>query len=223
MRVSTRGLSHHFPGAPALFPPLDLDLVAGQLVAVCGPSGCGKSTLLSLLAGWVTPASGRVERDGVRRIGWVFQSPHGVSGRTAIDHVVLPLLAAGHRRVAAESRALGLLALFGLDQVAGRPFRALSGGEAQRLMLARAVATGPDLLLVDEPTAQLDLATARSVSGTLVHLAQAGSVVVVATHDPGARRACSHVVDLAEQAPRLVEQPVPAVAGPSSPGVEGQE
>ena len=63
MRVSTRGLSHHFPGAPALFPPLDLDLVAGQLVAVCGPSGCGKSTLLSLLAGWVTPASGRVERD----------------------------------------------------------------------------------------------------------------------------------------------------------------
>jgi ABC-type lipoprotein export system ATPase subunit len=135
-----------------------------------------------------------------------------VSARTAIDHVVLPLLASGRSRSSAESEALGLLSLFGLDQVAGRAFRALSGGEAQRLMLARAVATRPDLLLVDEPTAQLDLATARTVSGTLVHLAQEGCVVVVATHDPGARRACSHVVDLADPRPRLVAQP--AAAGP---------
>lgn len=213
MIVRTRGLTHYFPGAPPLFPPLDLDLLPGQLVAVCGPSGCGKSTLLSLLAGWVSPAGGTVEREGIRRVGWVFQSPHGVSGRTAIDHVALPLLAAGASRPAAESEALGLLGLFGLDQVAGRPFRALSGGEAQRLMLARAVASHPDLLLVDEPTAQLDLATARTVSATMVHLAQAGTVVVVATHDPGARSVCSHVVDLAGPNPRLVPQPVPEPAG----------
>ena len=130
----------------------------------------------------------------------MFQNPHGVARRTAIDHVVLPLLARKHTRSEAEERALAVLSLFGLVAVAGRPFRDLSGGEAQRLMLARAVATAPDLLLVDEPTAQLDQRTAATVNQTLANVAQEDTIVVIATHDPATRAACTHVIDLAVDA-----------------------
>ncbi|NEB06769.1 ATP-binding cassette domain-containing protein, partial [Streptomyces sp. SID13726] len=150
------------------------------------------------LAGWVAPRSGTIERVGVERTGWVFQNPHGVARRAALDHVVLPLLARGARRRDAETEALDVLDRFALAPVAGRPFRALSGGEAQRLMLARAVALAPDLLLVDEPTAQLDLATAATVNDVLAGIAQQSSIVVVATHDPHTRDACTRVVDLAD-------------------------
>ncbi len=196
-RVRGVGLSHRFGTNPELFTDLDLDLEAGQVVGLCGPSGSGKSTLLSIVAGWEQPTGGRVERIDVDRTCWVFQNPHGVARRTAIDHVVLPLLAKGLARSEAEERALAVLSLFRLVAVAARPFRDLSGGEAQRLMLARAVATGPDLLLVDEPTAQLDQRTAATVNQTLAHVAQEDTIVVIATHDPATRAACTHVIDLA--------------------------
>lgn len=195
--VMGREVSHRFGEAPFLFSPLDFTFRPGQVVGLCGPSGCGKSTLLSILAGWVTPTQGCVEMPGVSKVGWVFQNPHGVPGRTALDHVVFPLLCHGLTRVHAEDRALATLDLFGLAAVGGRPFRALSGGEAQRLMLARAVAIAPDLLLVDEPTAQLDLRTAHTVNTTLCNLAASGAIVVVATHDPDTRAACTEVIDLA--------------------------
>lgn len=194
--VRARGLSHAFPGTGMLFADLDLDLRPGELVAVVGPSGSGKSTLLSILAGWVTPTRGRIERRHIHTVGWVFQNPYGVPRRTALDHVVLPLLARGLTRAAAEEQAWDLLRRFGLDAVGERPFRDLSGGEAQRLMLARAVATAADLLLVDEPTAQLDRATAATVNRVLAGLAQDDTIVVVATHDPHTRDACTRVVDL---------------------------
>ncbi|MBB2923731.1 ATP-binding cassette domain-containing protein [Cellulomonas cellasea] len=190
------GLSHRFGSNPELFADLDLELRPGQIVGLCGPSGSGKSTLLSIVAGWEQPTGGRVERVDVDRTCWVFQNPHGVARRTAIDHVVLPLLARRHSRAEAEERALAVMSLFGLVAVAGRPFRDLSGGEAQRLMLARAVATAPDLLLVDEPTAQLDQRTAATVNQTLANVAQENTIVVIATHDPATRAACTHVVDL---------------------------
>jgi lipoprotein-releasing system ATP-binding protein len=192
------GVSHGFPGTGPLFEPVTRQVRPGEVLGLCGPSGCGKSTLLSILAGWVTPSTGRVVATGVARIGWVFQNPHGVPGRTAIDHVTLPFLARGLSRAEAEDRALAVLSLFDLVPLAGRPFRALSGGEAQRLMLARAVAAQPDLLLVDEPTAQLDTRTARTVNRTLTNLAQSGSIVVIATHDPETRAACTQVVDLSD-------------------------
>lgn len=200
-QVRVRGLAHAFPPAPPLFTELDLDLVPGEVVAVVGPSGSGKSTLLSILAGWVDPTDGTVERDEIRHIGWVLQNPHGVPRRTALDHVVLPLLARGRTRDAAEAGAMEIMDRFALAPIADRQFRALSGGEAQRLMLARAVATRADLLLVDEPTAQLDLSTAATVNAVLAGIAQDEAIVVVATHDPHTREACTRVVDLTDHIP----------------------
>lgn len=194
--VRAENLGHRFPGTPMLFEDLSFTLVAGRITGLCGPSGCGKSTLLSLLAGWEEPITGSITTEGVERVGWVFQNPYGVPGRSALDHVVLPLIARGQRRAPAEEAALAVMADFRLDTLADRSFRQLSGGEAQRLMLARAVCASPDLLLVDEPTAQLDLRTAGTVNETLGAIARTGTIVVVATHDPHTRDACTDVIDL---------------------------
>ncbi|WP_264029401.1 ATP-binding cassette domain-containing protein [Cellulosimicrobium sp. SH8] len=202
--VRVEGLGHRFPGTPMLFEDLDLRLSPGEVVGLCGPSGCGKSTLLSILAGWETPTAGTLTKIGIERTGWVFQNPYGVPRRSALDHVAFPLVARGQTRRAASAEALGVLRMFDLEHAADRPFSALSGGEAQRLMLARAVCTAPDLLLVDEPTAQLDTRTAATVNATLGNIAAGGSIVVIATHDPDTRAACDRVVDLV----RLVHDPV---------------
>ena len=103
--VSVHDLAHRFPGTDVLFEHLDFTAIPGQTVAICGPSGCGKSTLLSILAGWEKPYHGTVERKNVERVGWVFQNPYGVPGRTALDHVVFPLLGQG---CAARSGAAGV-------------------------------------------------------------------------------------------------------------------
>jgi ABC-type multidrug transport system ATPase subunit len=196
VRVTATGLGHRFPGQPSLFQDLSFTLVPGQVTGLSGPSGSGKTTLLGILAGWIEPAAGQVEHERVARIGWVFQNPVGVARRTTLDHVVLPLLARGYSRRTAELEAAGLLDDFGLGELAGRPFRAISGGEAQRLMLARAVAAQPDLLLVDEPTAQLDPASAGTVASVLGALAREGMIVVVASHDQRLHRAGAATIDL---------------------------
>ncbi|MFV2145133.1 MULTISPECIES: ABC transporter ATP-binding protein [Isoptericola] len=197
------GLAHRFPPDGLLFEDVDMELRAGELVALVGPSGSGKSTLMAILAGWLVPSRGQVVREGLVHTGWVFQNPHGSARRSALDHVVLPLLARGRSRHTAEPEARRILAKFGVSDSAERPFRALSGGEAQRLMLARAVATAPDLLLVDEPTAQLDLATSATVNRVLAQLVQDDTAVLVATHDPATRDACTRVIDLAEFSPAV--------------------
>lgn len=196
MQVLLDGVGHRFPGQPFLFRGVSAALLPNRVYALVGPSGSGKSTLLSVLAGWLDPTEGAVVRTGVTRVGWVFQNPHGVARRTALDHVALPLLAQGVPRRTAQERARELLSEFGLRDAADREFAALSGGEAQRLMLARGIAARPDLFLVDEPTAQLDALTAAQVSSTLAGLARAGTVVVVATHDARTRAACTDTIDL---------------------------
>lgn len=196
--VRLSGLAHAFGDSTVLFSDLSADLHAGDVVGLVGPSGSGKSTLLSILAGWVQPTQGTVERLGVEHTGWVFQSPHGMPRRTALDHVVLALLGRGARRREAEREAAAILDRLGLTAVAEHQFRELSGGEAQRLMLARAVATASDLLLVDEPTAQLDLRTAEAVSSALTKIAMRDTIVVVATHDPHTRDACTRILDLTD-------------------------
>lgn len=196
MFVTLRDLGHRFPGHPFLFEHVTVRLEPGRVYALTGPSGSGKSTLLGMLAGWIVPAAGEIIREGVDRIGWIFQNPHGVARRTALDHVALPFLARGASRAEADEQARALLTRFGLAHAEDRQFRALSGGEGQRLMLARGIATASDLLLVDEPTAQLDQRTAATVSDALTRIATAGTIIVVATHDARTRDACTDVIDL---------------------------
>ncbi|MBF0720839.1 ABC transporter ATP-binding protein [Sanguibacter inulinus] len=196
MQVTLDAVGHRFAEGPWLFRGLSQTLLPARVYALTGPSGSGKSTLLSLLAGWAQPTQGRIRHDGVDRVGWVFQNPHGVPGRTARDHVALPLLARGSAPASADLDAASLLDRFGLGGVADQPFRSLSGGEAQRLMLARGVAAGPSLFLVDEPTAQLDLATGKEVNVALGQIATEGTIVVVATHDSRTRDACTDHIDL---------------------------
>ncbi len=197
MSVILENVGHRFSTTHWLFRSVDHVFEAGVTTSLTGPSGSGKSTLLAILAGSLTPTEGEVHGCGGLRTRWVFQNPVGVPRRTALDHVVLPLLASGSHRGVATNRALEIMDQFGLDEVAHRRFGQLSGGEAQRLMLARAVASRPDLLLVDEPTAQLDQHASSVVAGVLASLSDGGAVVVVATHDPVARRACQANLDVA--------------------------
>ena len=188
-------VTHSFNPGRSLFRPISHTFARGTITGVVGPSGCGKSTLLAIAAGMIRPTAGSVTRSGDRCV-WVFQNPHGVAQRSALDHVSLPLLAEGRGRAEADLRAKSLLTEFGLADCADVPFSALSGGEAQRLMLARAVAAAPDLLLVDEPTAQLDRPMAAHVNAVIAGLATAGAAVVIATHDTDTRRACDEVIEL---------------------------
>ncbi|MDR2930213.1 MAG: ATP-binding cassette domain-containing protein [Propionibacteriaceae bacterium] len=196
--VEAIDLGHEFVAGHRLFDHRSFILRTNALYAVTGPSGSGKSTLLSILAGWLTPTLGRVIRRGVDPVRWVFQNPHGVPRRSTLDHVAVGFIAQGYRRAEADRAARDLLERFSLGQAADSPFAALSGGEAQRVMLARGLASNPGLLLVDEPTAQLDRSAADEVNRTLVSLIGSNIIVVVATHDLQTRQACTHVIDLAE-------------------------
>lgn len=197
MRLTLQGVSHGFAAGRPLFAPIWAEFSSGQLVAVTGPSGAGKSTLLTILAGLTEPSQGTVSRSGSGRACWVTQNPHGVAARTALDHVALSFLARGCRRAEADGMARALLGRFGLDDVAEQRFSTLSGGQAQRLMLARGMAASPAILLVDEPTAQLDLETAAEVDEALRSLAGTDTIVFVATHSPTTRAACSDTLALA--------------------------
>lgn len=196
--VVLRDLGHAYVPGDFLFRHLSATLAAGRIHALVGPSGSGKSTLLAILAGWISPAEGTVERRGVAVTNWVPQLPLGVAKRSVLDHVALPMLVRGVPRDVADAEARRILGTFGLGDVEDHDYGSLSGGEAQRLMLARAAATRCDLLLVDEPTASLDRSSARTVIAHIRGLASSGCVVVVATHDLELRDACDDVVDLAD-------------------------
>ncbi|WP_029149445.1 ATP-binding cassette domain-containing protein [Microbacterium indicum] len=204
MRIVMGAVGHRFDSGGWLFRGVDLAFDAGRSYALTGPSGSGKSTLLGIIAGWIAPVEGSVDRGDVARSARVFQNPHGTPRRSARDHVALPLLARGASPREADEQADGWLERFGLGALGGRRFRDLSGGEAQRLMLARAAATSPDLLLVDEPTAQLDPSAADGVNLALNSLRLEHTIVVVATHDDRTRDACTDHVDLRAFAPEAV-------------------
>jgi len=189
-------VGHEFVQGRPLFRELTADLVPGHSYALVGPSGVGKSTLLSIISGTIAPSFGEVDLTSVHRTGWVFQNPHGVPSRSTLDHATLPFLARGMERAPAAAEALELLEQFKLADAAETLYRGLSGGEAQRLMLVRALAAEPDLLLVDEPTAQLDHRTAETVNSVLQNVAGRGTIVVIATHDAGTRDSCTDSIDL---------------------------
>lgn len=196
MQVVLDNVGHRFSNGPWLFQGLTKTLKPGEIYALTGPSGSGKSTLLSLLAGWVKPVAGYIKLEDVHTTGWVFQNPHGVAKRNVLDHVMIPLLAQGNSIENAKRKAEELLETFNLSNVLDQPFMSLSGGEGQRLMLARGIAAKPDLFLVDEPTAQLDLSTRREVNQTIQALATEQTIVIVATHDEETRDSCTEIIDL---------------------------
>ena len=196
-----------------------LALAAGEIVALVGPSGAGKSTLLHIAGLLEPPDGGEVEIQGeacagigeaartrIRRdaIGFVYQYHHLLPEFTAIENVMLPLRIAGQTKVRARERAAELLERLGLgERVEHRPAR-LSGGEQQRVAIARAIANRPALLLADEPTGNLDQATAEAVFEELVVAARNQELgALIATHNQALAGRMDRVLRLVEG--RLVE------------------
>jgi putative ABC transport system ATP-binding protein len=181
---------------------VSLAIAAGEFVAIMGPSGSGKSTLLHLLGGLDTPTTGRVlfhgrdlqsmtdrQRSLLRRerVGFVFQSFNLLPTLTAAENVALPLLLGRVRRADATKRAEAALDRVGLAGRATHFAEELSGGEMQRVAVARALVTEPEAVLCDEPTGNLDSANSREVLALLRSLPENGRrAVVMVTHDPAA-------------------------------------
>lgn len=165
--------------------PFDLDLAAGEIVALVGPSGCGKSTALRLLAGLEAPSLGTVNRTAGRgKTSVVFQSPTLMPWADAISNVALPLELSGMARPEARRRALAALKQVGLVGSASIKPAQLSGGMAMRVSLARALVTQPQLLLLDEPFAALDEITRRTLADDVHRLwHQTRPAVVFVTHN----------------------------------------
>jgi putative ABC transport system ATP-binding protein len=161
-------------------------------IAIVGPSGSGKSTLLHLLAGLETPTVGTIAwpalggdpRGAPHRAGVVFQAPTLIPSLNVVENVELPLLVSGTAAGAARTRARDALSLLELDGVREQLPQELSGGQAQRVVIARVLASGPQLILADEPTSKLDRETADHVTQVLLQVSdEIGAALVVATHD----------------------------------------
>jgi putative ABC transport system ATP-binding protein len=197
--VEARAVELSFGATPAL-QGADLAVDRGEIVAVMGPSGSGKTTLLHCLAGILVPASGEIRFAGERidtlgetersrlrrqRFGFVFQFGQLVPELTVEENVALPLLLGGQRRAAAVRAAGDWLTRLGLEGLGRRRSGELSGGQAQRVALARGLVAQPEVLFADEPTGSLDSLTGEHVMDLLVGNArEQGTTVVLVTHEP---------------------------------------
>jgi putative ABC transport system ATP-binding protein len=177
--------------------PLDYSISPGQFVAIVGPSGSGKSTLLGLLAGLDAPSTGHIVIDGTdittlgedalaklrgEKIGFVFQFFHLVPSLTAVENISVPMEIAGRRD--AMTRAKQLIGEVGLADRAHHYPSQLSGGEQQRIAIARALANAPPIVLADEPTGNLDSGTGRIILDLLMNVRRTrGATLVLVTHD----------------------------------------
>lgn len=184
---------------------------AGSTTALTGPSGSGKSTVLYLLGLMLRPARGRVRVNGervddkhdraradlrARTFGFVFQDAALDVTRTVMDNIVETALYRGQDRAEAVDAARGLMERFEVDIRADHRPGQISGGQAQRVALCRALLSSPAILLADEPTGNLDPATGRIVMTAMKEHAAAGSAVVVATHDPSVAAACDRHLEI---------------------------
>ena len=178
---------------------VDISIEAGEFITIMGQSGSGKSTLLSVLGGMNHPTSGEVEMAGVdiyqlpgekladfraRNLGFVFQSFHLISYLTAIENVMLPLAIVKKSTSAKKSAARQALERVGLGGKLDRLPNQLSGGEQERVAIARAMVNNPHILLADEPTGNLDSKTSEEVMALFRELNDAGQTVVMVTHNP---------------------------------------
>jgi putative ABC transport system ATP-binding protein len=200
--VHLSGVSREYPGAPPIpaLRQVDLAIERGDYLTITGSSGSGKSTLLNVLGLLDRPTTGSYALDGIdvstlterdraalrgRRIGFVFQAFHLLPYRSAMDNIMLATVYCGRSGMAARrAAAQAILAKVGLGDRAEALPSQLSGGEQQRVAIARALVNRPSLLLCDEPTGNLDSATADAVLDLIGELAADGHTVVVITHDP---------------------------------------
>ncbi|MEV3990211.1 ABC transporter ATP-binding protein [Streptomyces sp. NPDC049837] len=199
--IEFRGVGLTYPGPPPVtaLHPCELSIAQGEYVTVVGPSGSGKSTFLNIAGLLDVPTAGTYLLDGIdtgalsdadraglrgRRIGFVFQSFHLLPHRSAMENVLLAMVYNGVARSDRRPRAREALLRVGLGhRLDALPTR-LSGGERQRVAIARALVSRPSLLLCDEPTGNLDTATASSVLELLDQLHRDGMTILVITHDP---------------------------------------
>jgi len=189
-------------------------VMRGETVSITGPSGSGKSTLLGIIAGLDRPTSGQVLADGTdisalsekklaatrnAKFGMVFQAFNLIPSLTAQENVEAPLYVSGDRKVSPARRASEMLTLVGMDHRARHRPQQLSGGEQQRVAIARALATSPPLVLMDEPTGNLDQASSEKVLDLILGLREStGTTFVITTHDPQVAEICGrriHIVD----------------------------
>jgi len=179
--------------------PVDLDLAAQGFTILIGPNGSGKTSLLRLIHGLERLSDGTLrwqvpDFEARQRQAFVFQTPV-MMRRSTLENAAYPLRLRGVGRGSAQARARDWLARVGLSAAAGRPATVLSGGERQKLALARALIVDPEVLLLDEPCANLDGHATRDIEAILHHAAADGTRIVMATHDMGqARRLASEVL-----------------------------
>jgi putative ABC transport system ATP-binding protein len=225
--IQTRKLSKEFVRADyhvIALHEVSIDVGRGEFIALMGPSGSGKSTLLHVIAAMDSPTAGEIEVLGHdlralsdrqiarwrnQHIGFIFQSFNLIPVLTALENVELPLKLTGLSKEERMRQATTALKLVGLGDRLGHYPRQLSGGQEQRVAIARAIATDPELILADEPTGNLDAASAQEVLQMLSRLnREFGKTIVMVTHDPHAARVASKTRYL-EKGELLAEGAVP--------------
>ncbi len=211
MVLRASGLTFAYDGAAPIIRDWSMQVSGGEVVAITGPSGRGKSTLLYLLGLMLTPTAGQVLVEGspasslsdaerahlrARLFGFVFQDAVLDATRTVLDNVLETTLYRGGSRRGDTMRARRLLGELGVELRASATPGQVSGGQAQRIALCRALVGDPRVLLADEPTGNLDRASAESVLGALRAQAQRGAAVLIVTHDDDVVAACDRRIDL---------------------------
>ncbi len=187
--ITLQGVSKEFAPGQVVLQDIDAALPRGEFLALIGPSGCGKSTLLKLIAGLIQPTAGSLKVGGGApsaaegKLGFVFQDANLLPWLDIRDNVSLPLKLAGMPRQSREERAMQMLEMVGLADATGRYPRELSGGMKMRVSIARALATQPEILLLDEPFGALDEMTRDSLNEELLRLRELqGWTGVFVTH-----------------------------------------